>query len=236
MSVENYIGDELSLFARAHNWKRYWSQQLEPLIEGPVLEVGAGIGSNLTLLRKRNQTWFALEPDPVQAEQIRTHHRASSKNVSVITGTLQEVEESQRFKTILYIDVLEHIEQDKQEVAKAFAMLEDGGRLIVLSPAHNKLFSPFDKAVGHYRRYNKKTLRALTPNSDSVKIGALFYLDSIGCMASLANALLLKSSMPTARQIWLWDSIMVPISRIFDRLTARRVGKTIVMEWRKSKD
>jgi len=74
MSTQDYVGDELSLFAQARNWKNYWSRKLEPFIEGSVLEVGAGIGSNLELLRKDQQPWVALEPDALQADQIRTHY------------------------------------------------------------------------------------------------------------------------------------------------------------------
>jgi len=233
MSTQDYVGDELSLFAQARNWKNYWSRKLEPFIEGTVLEVGAGIGSNLELLRKDQQPWVALEPDALQADQIRTHYTDTNHDVSVITGTLENVPRKQRFKTILYIDVLEHIEQDRLEILNAFSRLEENGRLIILSPAHDRLYSPFDKAVGHFRRYDKCSLKALTPEHSSAQISALFYLDSIGCLASLANAKLLKSSLPTRKQIRLWDSLMVPVSKIVDPIVAHRIGKTIVMIWRK---
>lgn len=229
-SKESYIGDELSLFAHADNWKRYWSSKIEPLLDGPVLEVGAGIGSNLSLLRCRKQDWLALEPDFDQANIIRKS--MDRANVSVVTGTLSDLPVEQKFKSIIYIDVLEHIENDGAEVENAVARLQIGGRLIVLSPAHNRLYSPFDKAVGHYRRYNKTMLRELTPASQSVKVESLYYLDSIGCLASFANMALLHQKMPTLKQIWLWDKVMVPISRLLDVLFAYRFGKTVIMVWK----
>lgn len=236
MSVKSsgdYIGDELTLFANATNWKQYWSSKLEPLILEPVLEVGAGIGTNLSLLRKRNQTWTALEPDVQQAKTISDSFSARDREkVKVVAGTLDDISSQDKYQTIVYIDVLEHIENDRSEVARAMSHLEDGGRLIVLSPAHQRFFSPFDKAVGHYRRYDKNSLNALTPKSASVE--TLFYLDSIGCFASIANALLLGASMPTTKQIWAWDKLMVPISRITDKVLAHKVGKTIIMVWRKN--
>ena len=231
-SNESYIGDELSLFAHADNWKRYWSSKIEPLLDGPVLEVGAGIGTNLSLLRSRKQDWLALEPDLDQANII--NESADQENISVISGTLNDIAIEQKFKSIIYIDVLEHIENDVAEVENAFDRLESGGRLIILSPAHNRLFSPFDKAVGHYRRYNKAMLRELTPVSQAVKIESLYYLDSVGCLASFANMALLRQKMPTLKQIWLWDKVMVPISRVLDVLFTYRLGKTVVMVWRKA--
>jgi len=229
----NYIGDELTLFADATNWKQYWSNKLEPLLSNSVLEVGAGIGTNLSLLRKRNQTWTALEPDTQQAEVIsKSIDKKDQGKIKVVSGTLLDIPQDKKYDTVLYIDVLEHIENDKQEVDRAVSHLNVGGRLIILSPAHQRFFSPFDKAVGHYRRYNKTTISALTPSSTT--IDKLYYLDSIGCFASLANALLLEASMPTKRQIWLWDKLMIPVSRITDKLLAHKVGKTIIMVWQKN--
>ena len=57
-----------------------------------------------------------------------------------------------KYDTILYIDVLEHIEDDYAEIKHAMGLLTSGGRIIIVSPAHNWLYNPCDKAVGHFRR------------------------------------------------------------------------------------
>lgn len=57
--------------------------------------------------------------------------------------------------------MLEHIEADAAEMNKAAALLNPGGHIIVLSPAFQFLYNPFDKAIGHYRRYNKRMLKKL---------------------------------------------------------------------------
>jgi hypothetical protein len=59
------------------------------------------------------------------------------------------------------------------------------------------------------------------------------YLDSVGVIASGANRLLLRSGMPTASQVALWDRVMVPVSRVIDPLFGRRIGKSILGVWRK---
>ena len=61
----------------------------------------------------------------------------------------------------------------------------------------------------------------------------LFYLDSVGMLASLANRLFLKASMPTLKQIQFWDSKLVPPSRLLDPLTFFRVGKSVIGVWRR---
>ena len=60
-----YVGTELTVFAAAHRWKAYWASVLRRFISGDVLDVGAGIGSNVApLLSAQVRGWTALEPDP----------------------------------------------------------------------------------------------------------------------------------------------------------------------------
>jgi 2-polyprenyl-3-methyl-5-hydroxy-6-metoxy-1,4-benzoquinol methylase len=80
-----------------------------------------------------------------------------------VNGTIAALESTGPFDTIIYLDVLEHIADDRAELACAARLLSPQGCVIVLSPAHQFLFSPFDQAVGHYRRYSRATLRDLTP-------------------------------------------------------------------------
>ena len=100
-----------------------------------------------------------------------------------------------------------------------------------LAPAHQWLFTPFDQAIGHFRRYNKKMIRAITPAS--LRCVTLRYLDSVGMLASLGNRFLLRRSMPTSRQLALWDRVMVPLSRGLDQLLRYTVGKSILAVWEK---
>jgi len=230
MDEFKYVGSELDLFSAVHNWKSYWSSRIKSFIVGDVLEVGAGIGSNTSYLdQKLSGRWVCLEPDsnliPLIHENLaRVRHR----KYEVVCGTLKKVD-AERFDTIIYIDVLEHIENDVVELETASKLLRAGGRLIVLSPAHKFLFTPFDAAIGHYRRYNTSTLRSLTPLG--LDLERIFYLDSVGMALSFANRLILKQSMPTKEQLRFWDQCVIPISRVTDRFLFGSLGKTIVAIW-----
>ena len=107
--------------------------------------------------------------------------------------------------------------------------LAPDGNLVVLAPAHQFLFSEFDAAIGHHRRYNAASLAAVTPRH--CRLQACFMLDSAGFFASLANRFMLAEAMPSPRQIALWDKVLVPVSRILDNVTARKFGKSIVAVW-----
>ena len=135
------------------------------------------------------------------------------------------------FDSILYIDVLEHIEDDRGELSRAAALLRPRGFLVVLSPAHPRLFSEFDAAIGHHRRYTRSTLAAAAP--EGLELVRLVYLDSVGLLASLGNRLLLRESMPTPRQIALWDRVMVRLSTRLDPILRHRLGKSVLGVWRR---
>lgn len=231
-----YVGQELDLFAQARNWKSYYARHLRPFIRGRVLEVGAGIGSTTRVLATgKEESWTCLEPDAQLATQLRARvaddEFLTALAPQVHVGTISELPGDARFDTILYIDVVEHIEDDANQLKQAAARLGEGGHVIVLSPAHQWLFSPFDEAIGHFRRYNRDTLRAVGPTDCQLVL--LRYLDSVGLLASLANRVALRSSSPTERQIAFWDRFMVPVSRVVDPCFAYRLGKSIVAVWRR---
>src|SRR5450432_2619938 len=157
MSEQEYGGEEVHLFAAVFNWKRYWSQAIREYIRGDVLEVGAGSGSNTGFLNAGSAgRWVCLEPDSRLLAQLRQKlETAEPRNYETICGTVRTIDRAWQFDTIVYIDVLEHIEDDRGELKLAAAHLRPGGRMIVLSPAHQWLFAPFDAAIGHFRRYNR---------------------------------------------------------------------------------
>lgn len=229
-----YGGGELELFSDAVRWKNYWNEKLSRYFTGSVLEVGAGLGTNVPFLWNSNVvSWLCLEPDGRYLAEIekRIHAGTLPKQCNAFQGTTQDLPAAERFDTIAYLDVLEHIEDDLEELRYAAHHLNTQGRLIVLAPAHGWLFSEFDRAVGHYRRYAASSLLRLTPPDTYCE--ACFYLDSVGLLASLGNRFLFRQSMPTKRQIALWDRVLVRASRGVDRLCNFKFGKTVIAVWRK---
>lgn len=234
MSTMDYIGGELELFADAHNWKAYFSTVIAPHLRGRVLEVGAGLGSTtLALCHTEVEHWECLEPDSglqkKLAAMLVSHNWPCP--VQARLGTLTDLAGNETYDTIIYIDVLEHIAEDRAELALAARHLVSGGKLVVLSPAFQFLFSEFDASVGHQRRYKRSSLLALTP--PGLTPLTCRYLDSVGLLASLANRMVLRASLPTREQIRMWNRLMVPLSRILDRIVRFGFGRSIVAIWSK---
>lgn len=221
-----YGGDELPLMARAVQWKSYVATLVRPYLRGSVLEVGAGIGAYIPYLyRPPVREWTALEPDAAQAGRI------GDARVRVVPGTLDAIDPADRYDTILYLDVLEHIADDVGELRRAQSHLRAGGYLIVLAPAYPFLFSPMDTKVGHHRRYTRARLRAITPSL--CVLARLNNLDSAGLLASLANRFVLRAERMSPGQVAVWDGALVPVSRVLDGMLGHRLGKSLLAVWRR---
>lgn len=229
MNDFKYSGNELDVFEQANKWKQYWADMVRPHMGNQILEVGSGIGSTTVVLKEvKYKRWVCLEPDNGLCQKIEEKKRSGilPHQIEVKNTILSEISDSEQFDTILYIDVLEHIEDDFTELEMAASLLCDKGKIIVLSPAHNFLFTAFDKKIGHFRRYNRKTLTKLRPLNTTLT--EIKYLDSIGFFASLGNKLILNSAEPTQSQIVFWDRAMVPISKLIDPAISYSAGKSIL--------
>jgi 2-polyprenyl-3-methyl-5-hydroxy-6-metoxy-1,4-benzoquinol methylase len=232
MSSTSYVGTELDAFAHASNWKQYLRHVTRPYLKGHVLEVGGGIGTTTSAFRSSAQTsWTALEPDLELALRLSRRVSQLLDRVHIVIGTLDAIRPEPLFDCVIYIDVLEHVQNDAEELRRAAARLVPGGTIVVLSPAHQALYTRFDEAIGHYRRYDRRSLSALTPAGTTLV--DMRYLDSAGLWLSLGNRVLLRSPSPTVSQVKLWDRWCIPLSRRIDHLLGNRLGKSILAVWRR---
>ncbi len=121
-----------------------------------ILEVGAGTGSNLAMLRGFGSL-DAIEPD------ARARALASRRGgFPVVGGFLPDRIDlpDHRYDLIVLLDVLEHIEEDAGSLRVLRGKLAPGGRLVLTVPAAPWLWSAHDVAHHHKRRYTARTLRA----------------------------------------------------------------------------
>ena len=231
MTFGGTLDTALELFAASQEWRAYCGTKIAPYIRGHVLEVGAGIGSNTrALCDPGRHRWICLEPHLSLAARLRETASAPdlTRVTSIVIGTTASLRPAPRFDTILYLDVLEHIDDDRAELERATALLRPGGHLIALVPAHPLLYSAFDRALGHYRRYSRNGLLALAPPTLAVRRAG--YLDAVGLAASLANRIFLRRALPARWQVDVWDGLM-PVSRRIDRLLGFTCGKSVLAIW-----
>jgi 2-polyprenyl-3-methyl-5-hydroxy-6-metoxy-1,4-benzoquinol methylase len=130
---------------------------IEALSDGfRILEVGCGSGNVLRVLQRLARdrgVVEALELSPEAAEVARAR-----TGLSVTNGYLSDLDASATFDIIAAFDVLEHISDEHAVLQQMRARLRPGGRLVLTVPAHQGLWSSFDVASGHVRRYSPASL------------------------------------------------------------------------------
>jgi hypothetical protein len=226
----SYIGNELELFEHARNWKNYYHSYFASFLKSRICEVGAGIGGTTkSLCSGTEDKWICVEPDKEMCNKIKARiiNGELPSNCETFCGTLDEYDTINKFGAVLYIDVIEHIELDKNELETADLRISNEGYLIIVVPAFQFLYNKFDKAIGHFRRYNKRRLKAALP--DGYNIIELKYLDSVGFFTSVLNKYLLKQEYPTLKQVKFWDSYLVPISKVLDLILFFGIGKSLLL-------
>ena len=214
----------LDIFDNAKVWIKYVHILNKKYYKNDFLEIGAGIGSFTDQYKKNIRNIFLTEIDKNNLNILKKKYMNDS-NVTVVEGEINKIE--QRFNTICHFNVLEHIKEDKQEIINCLNKMNKNGYLVILVPAHNKLYSNLDKDVGHYRRYDKSFFYNL--NIFNGKIVELKYMDCMGYILYYMNKLIYKNEVyPSNFKIFIWDKIFTPITIMLDFLTRYKFGKNIL--------
>ena len=127
------LHSQIDIFYNTKNWKNYWTKGLSDFINGNILDVGSGTGSNIPFYSKVSNTSqiTCLEPDKKLFSNLRKKHK-NKKKIVIKNLKLSQLKNTKKFKTIIYADVLEHIKNDFKELRLALNCLKKNGRLIIL--------------------------------------------------------------------------------------------------------
>ena len=99
-------------------------------------------------------------------------------------------------------------------------------------PAHQNLYSKFDKAVGHCKRYDIDYFKNI--NNNKLKIKKLIHLDMFGYFLYFLNKIFFKEEeYPSTFKIMVWDKIFIPITILLDFLSFYKFGKNILCVYEK---
>lgn len=79
---------------------------------------------------------------------------------------------------IIMMDVLEHIENDKEFIREVLSFLREGGLLLITVPAFQSLFGPHDVFLRHLRRYTKRSLVNMLKRS-GLEVEEVFYFYTV---------------------------------------------------------
>lgn len=230
--MPEYFGKDLEAMSFARNYHEWIFSEFRPFLGDAVAEVGAGIGSfSQLLLRARIRQLSAFEPSENMFPQLQKNLAADSR-AEAINGYFGS-NASGGFDSVLYVNVLEHIEDDVGEVVRAYAALNPGGHLLIFVPALPWLFGEVDRQVGHFRRYLKKPLTCLVADAGFTNL-KVRYFDVAGILPWYISIVLLKNGLGSAGTS-LYDRLVVPPMRRIESLIPPPIGKNLLLIARKQR-
>jgi len=156
--------EELAGIEDRHFWFRSRNRLLSGLVgdlvksmpQGfRVLEAGCGNGNVLRFLSATVRHGVVIGIDLFE-EGLRLARQRS--DALLVRGDVHASPFHCRFEIIGAFDVIEHLYDDRQALRDFHRLLSDDGLLLLTVPGHMSLWSYFDKAAGHYRRYSRTEL------------------------------------------------------------------------------
>lgn len=184
-------------------------EAIRPYLGSRIVEAGSGHGNLSDYLLTRGAL-IATDLDEAMLDRLR-HRYAGYDQVEVERWDMAEPCPAPRWArgvdTIVCLNVLEHIEDDRRALENARALLaETRGRLILLVPAHAALMSALDAKMGHFRRYSRKGL-ASALEAAGFEIEALSWFNLLGLAGWWLNGRVLKRDRLPAQQLALYNAV-----------------------------
>lgn len=225
--------ETLEIFAHTDSFNRWMFGNLSPYCQGHVLEIGSGIGNLSALLLERfdKVTLSDIRGDYCDILGNRFGGNAHLGRVYKLDLGDPELEANfpelqGRFDSILTSNVVEHIRNDSLAIRNCYRLLRPGGRLVVLVPAYNFLYNAFDEHLGHYRRYDRKSLSRLLSNQ-GFDLLHTHYFNAAGIAGWWFSGVVLGKKKLPGGQLALYNKL-VPLIRLGDMVTMRRIGLSII--------
>lgn len=221
MNKDEYVGNDLEAMAFAKNYNEWILSKMAMFIKGRIAEVGSGTGNFTESILKSSLINTNVEIDSYEPSHnmflINKKKFSGQKRVEVINSDFSGLDSQKKYDTILYINVLEHIEDDFNEIENATKKMNENAHIIVFVPALQFLYSDFDKQLGHYRRYNKNRFKEIAKKCALVE-KQLSYFDSFGVPLWFVNMKMLKKET-TPNNVKFFDKVCVPLFKNMDLLS-----------------
>jgi SAM-dependent methyltransferase len=208
--------DELTELSGAGRFTAWIVDELDGALGERVLDVGAGFGSIATEIATRSPGRRVIAIEPAANVFPTLDERAASIGnldaIQITSGDLADRRPTPTFDCVVYVNVLEHIEDDVAELCAARRLLETDGRLGLFVPAMPALYGSLDYKSGHYRRYTADQLRSVLQRAGYVDIDVR-YLDVLGILPYWLMYRVLNVSRLDRVSSTGYDRVIVPLSR-----------------------
>ena len=213
--------------------------QFEPYLGRRVLEVGVGIGTIIELLGKRDLVHgLDVEDEVMDYTRSRFGHlpgyQFDLQDVTTIDAEKMAQLRELAFDSVVCINVLEHIEDHVAALRNMHELLEPGGHLALLVPAHAALYGDYDALDGHFRRYSRPLLRRLLGET-GFEVRSLYHFNAVGAAGWYAQYKLLRRQIHGGGQFGIMNRLL-PYVRSAEARFRPPVGLSLIAVCRKPEE
>lgn len=215
----SYSGAEFEALSQGINYYAWIIDMFRARLRGRVVEVGAGRGTFARRLAALDDVreLCLIEPDEDLYGALSSNF-ANSPGVRTFQGYFGDHDLDGPVDAVILVNVLEHIEDDRQLARTAWDSLRPGGALLLFVPAGPALFGTLDRAFDHFRRYERDGLRRLLEKT-GFRVDRLHYVNAAGVLPWYVAGKVLRQRTVGVAQMKLYDRCVIPwISRIENRL------------------
>ncbi len=144
---------------KEHWWfkgKRDLIKRIKVSSDAKILEVGCSSCINLKEFPTKEKYGIDISKEAVE--------RAKAQGIKAVQGdvTKELPFEENTFDLILALDIIEHIDNDKELIKNLTKLLKKDGKLVINTSAFQFLWSHHDVLCQHKKRYTKKEIKGLT--------------------------------------------------------------------------
>ncbi|HUS16600.1 MAG TPA: class I SAM-dependent methyltransferase, partial [Chloroflexia bacterium] len=224
------VGHEtLRRMADVDHYNAWIARLIRPFVGRRVVEVGCGIG---------NMTGYFLDADlvcafdllPESAEWVGAKF-AAQPQVHVQQGDICDAAfvatlVHHRFDTVVSINMLEHVADDQHALGQMYRLVEPGGHLLLFVPAGSYLFGSLDRALGHYRRYDRPHLAAQV-QAAGFTLEHLYYVNLLGVAGWWLNSRVLRRHLLPKGQLRSFNAL-APLLQALEQRRRPPFGQSLL--------
>jgi SAM-dependent methyltransferase len=213
-ALSSYTLEDQERMARAANYFAWQHRLVTQELGLRVIEIGCGIGNFTGLLLDSREAVAAIDVEPGCIERLLQRYPGQANLEAFPCDVMAPAFaglQSFGADSCVCLNVLEHIEDDREALRRMAAVLTPGGIVVLIVPAFPSLYGPIDKMLGHHRRYTRASVSGLAAEA-GLTVKTAHYLNAIGFLGWWTNAHILKRTAQSAAQIEVFDRYVVPVS------------------------
>jgi hypothetical protein len=212
--------DVLEDLSDARRYRRWLADLARPFLGRHPVEVGSGTGDFALEWVPSVVSFTATEADehryPALRDRFRDHPVVRTRYLLLGEQSAAGADPEPRHSAAVAFNVLEHIPDHVGALRAMSDLVEPGGTVVLIVPAFPSAMSQFDRAIGHQRRYTRRSMGEALAAAGLV-VEQLRYVNPVGLISWYVTVKAMRMRPRNGPLLRAYDRMIVPIARAADR-------------------